>query len=253
MKAMVFAAGRGTRLRPLTDSLPKALAPVGDRPALQHVLEHIKSLGIKDVVVNVHHFPEMICRFLSDNDNFGLNISISDESDLLLDTGGGLLKALPLLGDEDAVLLHNADIWTDADLGRMIEIHSATDAGATLLAWERDSSRRLLFDPDGRMAGWCNLLSLETRPAGLDIDRFRPLAFGGVHIISPSMFPLLEDYGKRNGNVFSITPFYIDACRCAAINAYSPASDFHWFDIGRPESLRQASEFVLSTRNKKDR
>lgn len=246
MKALVFAAGLGTRLRPLTDSIPKALAPVAGRPALQHVLEHIRAAGIKEVVVNVHHFPEQICDFLSKHDNFGLDIRISDESEQLLDTGGGLLRALPLLGCDEPVLLHNADIWTDVDLGRMIVAHESARRDSTLLAWERNSSRRLLFDGSGRMKGWCNLTNGETRPYNLDAGAFSQLAFGGIHIVSPSLFPALEDYGRTSGEVFSITTFYIDACRNAEIRLYSPAEDFHWFDIGRPESLRRASDFVLS-------
>lgn len=244
MKAMVFAAGLGTRLRPLTDSMPKALAPVAGRPALQHVLEHIKSAGIKDVVVNVHHFPEQICRFLDEHDNFGLNVCISDESDKLLDTGGGLLRALPLLGDDEPVLLHNADIWTDVDLSRFIGFYESKKTDAALLAWERNSSRRLLFDESGRMAGWCNILNGETRPSNMNADSFRMLAFGGIHIISPSLFPALDEYGIKYGPVFSITPFYVDVCRRAEILLFYPKNRFNWFDIGKPESLKQASDFV---------
>lgn len=246
MKAMVFAAGLGTRLRPLTDSIPKALAPIAGRPALQHVLEHIKTAGINDVVVNVHHFPDQIRRFLDDQDNFGLDIQISDESDMLLDTGGGLLKALSLLGNDEPVLLHNADIWTDIDLTRLIGFYESMKPDAALLAWERNSSRRLLFDESGRMAGWCNLLNGEIRPNDLNADSFMQLAFGGIHIVSPSLFLALESYGMACGPVFSITPFYVDVCRRAEILSFSPEKEFHWFDIGKPDSLKQASDFVMN-------
>lgn len=244
MKAMVFAAGLGTRLRPLTDSIPKALVPVGDKPVLQHVLEHIRLAGIREVVINIHHFPDMIRQFLNANDNFGLNISISDESELLLDTGGGLVKAMPILGDNEPVLLHNADILTDVSLRDLIVAHELKAPDATLLAWDRESSRCLLFDIDFRMKGWRNMATEETRPAGLDPAGLEPLAFGGIHVVSPSLFPSLQEYARRNGSVFSITPFYVEACRMCEIRAFTPSDPFDWFDIGRPESLRNAFEFI---------
>lgn len=246
MKAMIFAAGLGTRLKPITDSIPKALVKVGDKPALQHVIEHIKSVGITDIVVNVHHFSEQIYQFLQDNDSFGLNISISDESELLLDTGGGLLKALSLLGEDEPVILHNADILTDAPLSIMIESHLKSSADATLLAWDRATSRKFLFSTEGYMHGWINTITNETRPASINHIDLIPLAFGGVHIVGSSLFKALKDYRAKVGEVFSITPFYIDACRNANIRCFIPTSPFNWYDVGRPESLARASEFVLS-------
>lgn len=246
MKAMIFAAGLGTRLKPITDSMPKALVKVGNKPVLQHVIEHVKSVGITEVVVNVHHLSAQICQFLLESDNFGLNISISDESDLLLDTGGGLLKALSLLGEDEPVLLHNADILTDAPLSRMFEYHLNSSADATLLAWDRATTRKFLFSADGYMNGWINTATNETRPASIDFTGMTSLAFGGVHIVDPSLFKALKDYSAKVGESFSITPFYIDACRDLNIRSFTPNGPFNWFDIGRPESLAQASEFVLS-------
>lgn len=248
MKAMIFAAGLGTRLRPITDSIPKALVPVGDKPVLQFVIERIKSVGITDVVVNVHHFADQVCKFLNENSNFGLNISISDETNLLLDTGGGLLKALPLLGYDEPVLLHNADILTDVPLEQMIESHQLSGADASLLVWHRDTSRKLLFSSLNEMKGWVNTLTGETRPNRLDQSMLTPLAFGGVHIVSPSLFPFLNKYALSSGEVFSMTPFYIEACMNARIQGFTPSEPFNWFDIGRPESLLKASEFVNSTK-----
>ncbi len=246
MKAMIFAAGLGSRLRPLTDSMPKALVAIGDKPALQHVIEHISSVGITDIVINVHHFSEQIIQFLEANNNFGLNITVSDESSLLLDTGGGLLKALPLLGNKQPVLLHNADVWTDAPLAEMVESHLKSGVDASLLAWDRATSRKLLFDADGLMRGWINTATGETRPSSCCLPNLAPLAFGGVHIINPSLFAALEEYGRAEGDIFSMTPFYVNACQEAKISRFTPLAPFNWFDIGRPQSLSFASEFVRS-------
>lgn len=242
MKALVFAAGLGTRLRPLTDNMPKALVEVGGVPAIQHAIENIKMAGITDVVINVHHFPEQIRDFLERNGNFGLNIEISDESDLLLDTGGGLYKALQLLGGDDPILLHNADIVTDVSLSDMMTEYDNYRPDALLLVSERASSRRLLFDMSNSMNGWLNVATGETKPAGLSVTGLHPLAFGGVHVISPSMFPFLREYAGCQGPVFSITHFYIAACQKFNIRAFVPASPFRWHDIGRPESLNAARE-----------
>lgn len=241
MKAMIFAAGLGTRLRPLTDRMPKALVPVGGVPALQRVIESVAAAGINDVVINVHHFSQMIRDFLAAHHNFGIDIRVSDESDQLLDTGGGLLKALPLTGDEP-VLLHNADIATDLDLGEMVRAFDRDCCDALLLTADRQSSRKLLFDDSGMMRGWKNIGTGETRPDGIDDSCLHPLAFGGIHIMSPSLFPALERYGRSHGPVFSITPFYISACGGAAIRSYTPAERYRWFDIGRPASLAEAGE-----------
>jgi len=240
MKAFIFAAGLGTRLRPLTDSMPKALVEVGGMPAMQHAIENIKRAGIKDVVINVHHFPDMIREFLERNDNFGLNVKISDESDLLVDTGGGLYKALPLLGGDDPVLLHNADIVTDIPLADMMSEYSNSRPDALLLVSGRASSRRLLFDASGNMNGWQNVATGKTKPAELSMEGLKPLAFCGVHIIAPSMFSFLKEYAGIHGPVFSITPFYIAACRRFNITAFVPGHPFKWHDIGRPESLKAA-------------
>lgn len=245
MKAMVFAAGLGTRLRPLTDSMPKALVEVGGVAALQRALHSIRDAGIVDVVVNVHHFPQMIRDFLHEKDNFGLNISISDESEQLLDTGGGLLRALEITGQDEPVLLHNADIVSDLRLEEMTECFEREQCDAMLLTSVRDSSRRLLFDADGIMHGWKNMSTGETRPDTLDDSCLEPRAFGGIHIVGPRVFPLLKDYARQNGDVFSITPFYVASCSECRIRSYTPSRPFRWFDIGRPESLAAAQSIDL--------
>lgn len=243
MKAMIFAAGLGTRLRPLTDRIPKALVPVAGKPGLQRALENIRDAGITDVVVNVHHFAGLVIDFLKANDNFGLNISVSDESEMLLDTGGGLYKALPMLGNEP-VLLHNADVVTDLPLGPMIDTFSRRHCGALLLVSNRKTSRKLLFNRDGRMCGWRNEATGEVRPrlAEDEVAELEALAFGGIHILSPELYSCLAEYSGDVGPKFSITPFYIAHCPHSEILAYQPNAPYRWHDIGRPESLALAEE-----------
>lgn len=246
-KAMIFAAGIGSRLKPFTDSHPKALARVGEVSALQRVIEKLRDeTGITYMVVNVHHFADQVVDFLEQNQNFGVEIRISDESDCLLDTGGGLLKARRLLdlSDSDAVVLHNADILTDFPIVPMIDFHRAQGADATLMVSPRQSSRVFRFDGGMNLAGWQNLKTGESRPpcAG-EFANCRALAFGGVHVVSPAVFNRLESYSETIGSdVFSITPFYIDAIGKLAIKGYCPVSAFRWFDIGTPEKLAAAEK-----------
>jgi NDP-sugar pyrophosphorylase family protein len=282
MKAMIFAAGLGTRLKPFTEQHPKALVPVNGIPMLQRVLMNIADAGITDIVVNVHHFAEQIVDFLSANKNFGLNISISDESKLLLDTGGGLLKARNLLLNSDAtansqsqpkaslniesnepILLHNADILTDVPIREMLQQHQQSNADVTLLCAHRESSRTLYFDEaTNRLAGWQNLKTGEQKPAG-----FCPTAqtdaspFGGVHIVSASSFPLLQAFNAEqlaNGNhsaneaqdrsaehpvvPFSIVPFYLANIAKLNIQRYLLPENCQWFDVGSTNKLLQAEQ-----------
>lgn len=248
MKGMIFAAGVGSRLRPFTDEHPKALAPVGGKPMLRRVIEKMRAAGIGRIVVNVHHFPGQIRSYLEQNDNFGAEIMISDESDTLLDTGGGLLKAARYFGGEEPILVHNADILTDFEIIAMSARHAECTPLATLLAFPRESSRQLYFDTEGNLRGWQNLKSGELKPAGFnpDLQGLTPLAFGGVHIVSPAIFPLLEEYAERNGEVFSITPFYLEIAEGAKIKAFSPASPFLWHDIGSPEKLAAAEKALIT-------
>lgn len=253
MKAMVFAAGLGTRLKPFTDFHPKALAEVGGQPMLGRVIEKIKALGVDHIVVNVHHFADQVVDYLRSCNNFGLQIDISDESSRLLDTGGGLLAAAPLLAGDEDIIVHNADILTDFDLADMVRVHTASRAMATLLADWRQTKRYLLFDRSTmQMRGWTNIETSAVRPQSLVLtDALEKLAFGGVHIVSPRIFTLLKDYAaaKFAGDdrpKFSITDFYIDACADADIRAYRPSASYRWHDIGKPESLAAArSEFPV--------
>lgn len=239
MKALVFAAGLGTRLRPLTLDRPKALVEVGGEPMLGRVIRRLVDAGVDGVVVNVHHFAQKVIDYLRAED-FGVEVAVSDESDLLLDTGGGLLKARRLLDDGAPFFVHNADILSQVDLGDLYRRHLASGADVSLLVQRRDSSRRLLFDSTLRLRGWTNCVTGEVRPAGLSTGGLLPASFGGIHVLSPSVFPLLESYGSNP--VFSITPFYIDSC--GALDIRGIESGALWFDIGRPESLAAARRAI---------
>ena len=243
MKAMVFAAGLGTRLRPLTDHQPKALVNVGGVPMLERVILRLKGAGFDDITVNVHHFGEQIIDFLQAKRYAGVTIHISDERDLLLDTGGGILKAKPFLEGNEPFLVHNADIMTDIDLGALYRHHLTHRAEATLVVSQRNTSRYLLFDAQQRLQGWTNKQTGEVLPADLDIaaGHYTPLAFSGIHVISPTLYRWMGETpwsGK-----FSIIPFYVAICREARIQGYQP-EQMHFFDVGKIETLRQAEEWL---------
>lgn len=239
MKALVFAAGLGTRLKPFTLEHPKALVPVGGVPMLQRVICKLRDAGVDTIVVNVHHFADQIIDFIKDNDNFGVNIHISDESDLLLDTGGGMLKARKWLDGDEPFIVHNADILTDFDITDMVHAFENSKADATLLVAPRKTSRYLYFD--SRLRGWANISTGATAPAGfVPNDKLTPLAFGGVHVVSPRIFDALEDYASEP--VFSIVPFYVAMANRLNITPFVQPQGSIWLDVGKPESLLQANQ-----------
>lgn len=245
MKALIFAAGIGSRLKPFTLHHPKALAEVGGKPLLQHVVERLRDEGgIREMVINVHHFPDQIRAFLAANANFGIDILISDESAELLDTGGGLLKAWPLLdpAPDEPILLHNSDILTDFPIAEFIENHCLSGLDASLLVQRRQSSRVLWLDKDAGLRGWQNVNSGACRPSGFipDSSSMEARAFGGVHIVSPSVLPHLRAYAGTHGEVFSTIPFYLDSLAELRIGGFEPADTYRWFDIGSDEKLRAA-------------
>ena len=244
MKAMIFAAGLGTRLRPLTNDRPKALVEVGGVAMLERVITRLKSHGITEIVINIHHFGEKIIDFVKENNNFGINIYISDERDLLLDTGGGILKAQQWLDGNEPIIIHNADILTDFDLHKMVEQHINSNADATLLVADRKTARYFYIGENNRLNGWTNISTGEVKPAdyiALNTDKLR--AFGGVHIVSPSIFSELQNYSTEPK--FSITPFYIDRCKDLKIMGYTPNEKYQWHDIGKIESIAIAEqEFI---------
>lgn len=241
MKAMIFAAGLGTRLRPLTDCRPKALVEVGGVTMLERVVTKLRDAGINRMVVNVHHFPDMVIDFLKNHNNFGVDITVCDERTRLLDTGGGLLRAREWLDGDEPILVHNADILTDFSIGDMLSAHKQNGNESTLLVAERKGSRALLFNSIMRMEGWMRTDGSEIIPPDLDVTRLKPLAFGGVHIVNPSIFRFLAEYAESNGEVFSITAFYIAECNRMTIGGYIPSTNYKWFDIGSPEKLAAAT------------
>lgn len=241
---MVFAAGLGTRLKPITDRLPKALVPVCGQPLLYHTLQKLKAAGYTDVVVNVHHFAGQIREYLATHD-FGLSVSISDESDQLLETGGGILHAQDLLLPlEEPFLVHNVDIVSNLDIA-WFRAQMRPDALATLLVSERKTQRYLLFNEEMRLVGWTNVATGEVRSPypGLDPQACRRYAFAGIHNLSPAIFGAFEQAGFTGR--FPIMDFYLDACARFPIYG-AVASGLQLVDVGKIETLPEA-ESVCKT------
>ena len=236
---MIFAAGLGTRLKPLTDHMPKALVPVAGKPMLEHVILKLIASGFDEIVINVHHFAEQIIDFLKEKNNFGIKIWISDETEELLDTGGGIKKASSLLNEP--FLVHNADILSNVDLKALYDFHIASENDATLLVSPRKTVRYLLFDQTNRLCGWINKDTLQTKPEGFiyQQDKQQEYAFGGIHIISPSLFKYMEGWTGK----FSIMDFYLQTCQKAKLGGYAK-EDLQLIDIGKPDTLAQAEEFI---------
>ena len=245
MKAFVLAAGLGSRLRPWTLEHPKALVPVGGVPMLERVIVNLRDQGFDRILVNVHHFAGQILDFLDSRD-FGVDVSVSDESRLLCDTGGALSHAAWWLAcDDEPFLIHNVDILSNARLGILMRSHMESDADATLLVSDRESSRRLLFDNGMSLAGWMNMETGALRPEGADIDvpACSHFAFSGIHAVSarvvrdivrrgyPESFPIMDYYLSRAG-------------RASAIRG-SLCRDLQLIDIGKPESLTRANRLFV--------
>lgn len=232
MKAMIFAAGLGTRLRPLTDAVPKAMVQVGGKPMLQIALDRCQAAGIQEVVINVHYLPDVIRQFLSTYDSQGMTIHISDESDQILETGGGLLHAQKYLDGDQPFLLANADILTNIDIQHFFETHEKLGGIATLAVRDRPSSRKLLFDNYNRLLG-----RADSQQTGQEY------AFSGYHIVSPRIFFLATRSGK-----FSITDWYMDICKQEEIYSYLHQDDI-WIDVGTLEKLQQAQQVYEHNRS----
>ena len=243
MKAMVFAAGLGTRLKPITDSLPKALVPVCGRPLIAHVLDKLCASGYDEIVVNVHHFADKIKDYLASG-GFPAHISISDESDLLRETGGGILHARPFLEDGGDFLVHNVDIISDLDL-RWFREQAQPGALATLLVSRRKTQRYFLFDGQMRLVGWTNLATGEVRSPypGLDPSKCRRYAFSGIHNISAGIFRVFDDYGCPER--FPIVDFYLKACADHPIYGVVPPG-LTVVDVGKLETLPEAEKICRS-------
>ena len=246
MRAMILAAGLGTRLRPLTNDRPKALVEVGGRTLLEIALRRLASFGIREVIVNVHHFADMVVEYLGNNDNFGLRVEISRE-EVLLDTGGGLKKAawffLQASGSGQAgedcehFILHNVDVISTIDLGKMVQFHRQTKALATLAVQQRETSRYLLFDDQRRLCG--RRKGSESPEIVGGVEPMHQWAFSGVHAISVRLLPMLTEDG-----VFSLISSYLRLAGQGENLLAFGADSYYWRDLGKPENVKQASADV---------
>lgn len=237
-QAMVFAAGLGTRLKPITDTMPKALVKVGNKPLLWHVVMKLKAAGYERIVINVHHFAQQIVDYVTLNHCFDMDIRISDETAGLLETGGGIRKALPLFDQNSPILIHNVDILSNLDFNELVP-ENAPDA--MLVVSSRKTKRYLLFDEEMILDGWMNIETGMVRSPykGLDPHQSKQLAFSGIHIIWPRVFPLLEAMPER----FGIIDFYLKYCHQFAFLGYEK-KDLRLMDVGKLETLDQAETFI---------
>lgn len=259
---MIFAAGLGTRLKPLTDTMPKALVRVGGEPLIKRVIMNLAAAGVDRIVVNVHHFAEQIIDYLKDNDNFGLDIRISDETAGLLETGGGIKKATPLFDPAAPILIHNVDILSNVNLSEFYQIASRSEESeggsekgrvkseesnccdavdAVLLVSWRKTKRYLLFNDDMKLVGWTNIETGEVRSPYPDLDpkKCRMYAFAGIHALSPRLLKMMDEFPDR----FGIIDFYLKACATHNIKGYVK-DDLKLMDIGKLDTLAQAEEFL---------
>ena len=242
-QAMIFAAGLGTRLKPLTDTMPKALVRVGGEPLLKHVIFRLKNAGFQRIVINVHHFAYQIIDYLEENHYFGLDIRISDETAELLETGGGIKKARHLFDPQWPVLIHNVDILSDIDLASFYDHSIKTGSDAVLLVSERNTKRYLLFNEATRLVGWKNIETGEVKSPYewvRDDSTLQMLAFSGVHVFNTSLFSQMEQWPER----FSIIDFYLSVCATHIVSGYV-ADHLQMIDVGKLDTLHRAEEFLF--------
>jgi NDP-sugar pyrophosphorylase family protein len=254
MKAMIFAAGLGTRLKPLTDTLPKALVPLAGKTLLQWQIEQLKAAGITDIVVNVHHFPDMIINYLKENDNFGCTIQVSDEREMLLETGGGLRKAEALLGSDiqefrssgEGILICNVDILSNIDIPTLLQSYNPAEMGLVVVS-KRDTQRYLLFNEENRLCGWTNIATGEVRPASFASSPnsliASRLAFSGMQVLNPRIFDCMSDIVEQKGEKFSLIDLYLNIAQKEILRAYIP-ENYRMMDVGKINQLSEAEAFA---------
>ncbi len=235
---MILAAGLGTRLQPLTLTRPKALVEVKGISMLELIIRKLINEGFDEIIINVHHFVDQIIDFLKAHNQFGVSITISDESDLLLDTGGGILKARDFFNDGKSFLIHNVDILSDINLRELYEFHVSNKALATLAVKDRKTSRSLLINKDHELCGWKNNQSGQTIISKQEEIDLTPIAFSAIHVMNPDIFPLISEQG-----VFSIMDVYLRLAKSNRILTWRHDQNF-WFDIGRIENLKEAEKYV---------
>jgi len=230
--AMLFAAGLGTRLKPFTNMHPKALAQVNGKTLLQHNIQYLQSFGINKVVVNVHHFANQIIDIVKENNGWGSDIIISDETSEVLETGGGLQKAVPLFGDSENILIMNVDILTNLNIEQMFQEHITTNALGTLAVTNRITSRYFVFNNQNKLCGWMNTKTNELKGiVNFDESQHIKLAFSGIHIINKKIFSLIHHQGK-----FSMVDVYLDLMKSNDIIAFNHSQD-KFIDVGKPENI----------------
>lgn len=238
MKALILAAGLGTRLKPLTDNKPKALIEINGTSLLELIITRLIRFGFNQIIINVHHFADDIIKFLNMKNNFGIEIVVSNEKDLLLDTGGGLKKAGWFFDDEKPFLVHNADILSNIDLGVLYSSHNSLNSSVTLAVQARYSTRYLLFDEEKILCGWRNEVSNETKITRAPSGELTPLGFSGIHIIDPEIFRFMPDV-----EVFSIVDFYLDIASKHQITYFDHSGSI-FLDLGNKENLMRAKEIM---------
>jgi N-acetyl-alpha-D-muramate 1-phosphate uridylyltransferase len=238
MRAFILAAGLGTRLKPWTDHHPKALAEVAGKSLLQRNIEYLQQSGIKEVIVNVHHFADQIIAAIKLNNGWGSDITISDETDEVLETGGGLKKASWYLKNEEAFVVMNADILTDLNLKAMIQQHTNSNAIATLAVTERTTSRYFLFNDRNELCGWRNVSTGDEKIVKESIDLHQK-AFSGIHVISGSIFKYIQQEGK-----FSMVDVYLDLAKDHVIHGFDH-SESRFIDVGKPDSIEKAEKLFV--------
>ena len=266
MNAFIFAAGLGTRLKPLTDTMPKALVPVAGKSLLTHVVEKLKAAGCKKIVINIHHFGDMIVDYVKKQNNFGIDIIFSDERQMLLETGGAIKHAVELLGEEP-FLIHNVDILSNVDIQALWNEHLSSGSAATLLVSKRSSSRALLFNEEGNLTAWTNKTTGEIKtpyenikiaslgtlfplfPSVIStsviststgsVTALEEFAFSGIHVFSPSLFKYFGEYPEK----FSIIDFYLNTCKAEKIKAFTQEG-LQLLDVGKLDSLEKANAFI---------
>jgi NDP-sugar pyrophosphorylase family protein len=239
MKAMILAAGEGTRLKPLTDKKPKALVEVKGKPLLEHTVNYLMHYGVNEIIINVHHLAGQIINFLESRKNFNIRIEISDETDKLLDTGGGLKKASWFFDDNSPFILATVDVITDLNLYKLFEFHKKSGALVTLAVKKRPSTREFLFDKDYNLCGWKSNLTGEVKMlAERDIIK-HSIAFSGYHLINPSIFSLITEE-----NAFPVTDLYLRLVKDHIIKGFAHDESF-WMEFGRIENIEKAEKSRL--------
>ena len=235
---MLLAAGLGTRLKPFTDHHPKALAPVGDSTLLEINIRKLVKAGISDIVVNVHHFADQIIDVLREHNGFGAHIRVSDETAMVLETGGGVKKAVPLFDNADDVLVCNVDILSDVNITALYRYHRGLGASATLAVQHRETSRNLLFDTTANLKGWKHNATNEVRPSSLDTTQLVPYAFSGIQILNRKLYSNMPLNGK-----FSLIDLYLHCMTDHLIKGFDHTGDV-LLDVGKPEALEKAVKIL---------